>query len=103
MNKEEILARSRQENQDGDERERTLSMKAKAAGAIGMAIMFVILVCVKMARGQNVYDLLALYFSFFAASDIFQYRLIKEKKYLGTAACYTFAAIVFMIIYIWWG
>ena len=103
MNKEEILEKSRKENQGGDERERMLSMKAKSFGAVGMAIMFIILICVNLARKENAYDLFALYFSFFAASDVFQYHLLKDKKNLYTAICYIFAAVVFMIMFILMG
>lgn len=100
MNKEEILEMSRQENLAGDERDRILSEKAKTFGVVGMAIMLLVLFCVKLTRRESAYDLLALYFSFFAASDVFRYRLLKDKKYLLNTFCDVFASIVFMIVFI---
>lgn len=100
MNKEEILKKSRQENQGGDERERALTTKANAYGFIGMGIMFVILFIIKTVRNEDSYDLLALCFSLLASSSVVQYYLLKRKKYLWSAICYVFAAVAFLITFI---
>lgn len=100
MNREEILEKSRQENKNGDERERVLSTKAQAYSMVGMAVMLIVLSCIKFKKGESVYDLLALYFSSIASSEVFRYCLLKEKKYLYTAICYVLTSVLFMITFI---
>ena len=100
MNKEEILEKSRKENRGGDERDRAISAKAKIFGVVGFTIMFFVLSYIKMTRNERISDLLALYFSFFAANDMFCYHLLKEKKYLFTAICFIFSSVIFMILFI---
>ena len=48
MNKEEILAKSRQENQYQDERDKMISAQAGTYGAIGMAVLFVVLFLIRL-------------------------------------------------------
>ena len=103
MNKEEILEKSRQENRGGDEREQMLSTKAKAFGFLGMGIMVIVLFCIKIARNESVYDLFAVYCSFFAVSDMLQYHFLRKKIHLWMAILSVFAAIVFFILYVWKG
>ena len=106
MDKEEIMARSRQENRGGDERKRVFSEKADSYGVVGMGIMFLILIVVKLVKTREIwqiYDLLALWFSFFATSDAVQYRLLREKRKLYAAIGYTCAAAAFLAVYIWKG
>ncbi len=100
MNKEEILAKSRQENKQLDERERTLSTQATAYGITGMSIVFIILFFVQMSKEKQIYNLLALYFSFVASQNIFRYRLLKGTQNLISALAFTFATIVYLFLYI---
>lgn len=100
MNKEEILSKSRQENKQFDERERILSSQAMSYGVVGMAITFIILFFVQMPKEGHIYNLLALYFSYLASANIFKYKLLKGKINLISALSFTFAAIVYLYIYI---
>lgn len=100
MNKEEILEKSRKENRQTDERERILSSQAMNYGAVGMAIVFIILYFVQMSKEGHAYNLLALYFSYLASGNIFKYRLLKSKVNLISALAFTLATIVYLFIYI---
>ena len=106
MDREEIMAKSRRENRGGDERKRVFTEKADSCGVIGMGIMFLVLIVVKLTKTREIwqiYDLLALWFSFFATSDAVQYRLLREKRKLYAAIGYTIAALAFLAGYIWKG
>ena len=58
MNKDEILMKSRQEYQKEDEREIYITTQGFMYGAVGMAIVFFILVFLKLfLKGQRIDDI----------------------------------------------
>ena len=80
MNKDDILAKSRAENAARymDERERDLRLREDSA-AFGFGLLLgLVLFTVKILRGQNASDILALVTGMSAAG--FFYRLIKAKS-----------------------
>lgn len=104
MNKEEILEKSKKENRYHDEREQSISSQAMTYGALGMAVMFVILFCVRLfLKGGTSYDLLAMYFGYLAVSSIYKWRLLKGKKECFSAIIYSVVSIVWLVLYIWKG
>ena len=62
MNRDEILARSRQENQPEDEREQFVDAKASLFSLSTMIILVVVLCCIRrfVHGGTEVHDLFAL-------------------------------------------
>ncbi len=101
MNKEEILAKSRKENQYHDERDRQISAQATTYGALGMAVMFVILFVIRVfMKGGTSYDLFAMYFGFLAVSSIYKLKLLKGKTEIFTAIIYTIITSIWLILYI---
>lgn len=100
MTKEEILERSRKENRYSDERDKIILAQSTTYGAIGMAIMFVILFSIRLfIKGEQAYDLFAMYFSFLAVSSLYQYKLLKSKGKLKSAIIYLLITITWLVLY----
>ncbi len=104
MNKEEILAKSRQENQYQDERDKMISAQAGTYGAIGMAVLFVVLFLIRLLmKGGTAYDLLAMYFGYLAATNIYKSTLLKGKTEIFAAVIYSIVTLVWLVLYVWKG
>lgn len=104
MDKENILAKSRAENYYQDEREKLIARTSMAYGAIGMAIMLIILVFVQFfSHNGTTFGLFALYTSFFAVSYLYRYKLLRDKMQRNMAIFYTLVALVWLMLYIWKG
>lgn len=104
MDKDEVLKRSRQDNQKGDERIQLESDRASTFGMVGMAVVFFALFLVRFFRhGEAAYDLFAMYFSFFAFSGLYKAVKLKGKANVFNAVLYFIAAAVWFALYIWKG
>ena len=104
MNKEEILAKSRQENQYQDERDKMISAQAGTYGAIGMAVLFVVLFLIRLLmKGGTAYDLLAMYFGYLAVTNIYKSTLLKGKTEIFAAVIYSIITLVWLVLYFWKG
>ena len=104
MNKEEILAKSRQENQYQDERDKMISAQAGTYGAIGMAVLFVVLFLIRLLmKGGTAYDLLAMYFGYLAVTNIYKSTLLKGKTEIFAAVIYSIITLVWLVLYVWKG
>lgn len=83
MDKEKILAMSREENKNMDEREKLVNDKSGIVGLMCMSVMCIILFSYKaFVLGENAYDLLALYASALMGTNFYQYKQLKKKSYL---------------------
>lgn len=57
MNRDEILKASREENRDGDERERYIEMRSELAAVMAMVITLVVLIIISIIRGRDIMPL----------------------------------------------
>ena len=80
MDKEKILAMSREENKNMDEREKLVNDESGIVGLMCMSVMCIILFSYKaFVLGENAYDLLALYSSALMGTNLYQYKKAQEK------------------------
>lgn len=86
MDRERILAASRAENRRGDERARHIDYESFTVGAILMAAMFAVLYFVRrVLRGEEAYDLLALFFTLYAGRYATLAFYERRRRYILTA------------------
>lgn len=78
MDKEEILQKSRQENQYGDEGEKAMRVKRDSVGGWGFILLGMVIMAVKLCRMESPADIISL---FFCSSGLsFVYEGVKGKK-----------------------
>ena len=101
MDKDEILRRSRKENRRGDERIKIESDKACTFGTVGMALVFFILFLIRFFwKGEAAYDILAVFFSFFAFSGLYKAVKLKGAADIFNTVIYFIATILWLVMYI---
>lgn len=104
MDKEEILARSRQENRNGDERDREIASRATLFGFVGMSAAYVVMLLLEVfLKGRTGYDLIVLFSVFLAATSVSRYKMSGGKIYRFAAACWILSAVVWFVLYLWRG
>lgn len=104
MDKEEILAKSRQENRNGDERDREIASRSALVGFVGMSAAYVVMLLLEVfLKGRTGYNLIVLFSVFLATSGVSRYRMSGSKIYLFAAACWILSAVVWFILYLWRG
>lgn len=104
MNKEEILEKSRMENKNQDERERTVAAQANTYGMLGMAVIFIILFLIRFfVKGGNAYDLFAMYFGFIAVSSVYRWKVLGGKAAAVSAVMMSVITVIWMVLYIIYG
>lgn len=102
MNKDEILMKSRQEYQKEDERELYITTQGFMYGAIGMAVVFFILVFIKIFfKEQRIDDILAMYTAFLFAHYLYKYQKDKVRKNIYPMLCWGICTILNLIVFIW--
>jgi hypothetical protein len=94
MNKEEILAKSRQENRGGDERELQVKDKSMLWSYIVMVLMATIFSFVHSERGLPMMDLTAIVAGSLCASMTYRVIKTKDKTYLLIAAMMLCVAVM---------
>lgn len=100
MDRSEILARSRMDNQHHDERERRVTDKACTWGAVSMAISAAAIFFIRLlAKGGNPYDLLAILFAYLAAAHAYTWSKSRSRWTLITAAACTVGAAALLCAY----
>jgi len=101
MNKEEILEKSRTENKNMDEYEKSvLSSAGKLAAQIGMLMCCVIAVLEVIFLDHISYASWMIYFSILSTIFIYKYLKIKDKHELLLAALYGAIFIMFTVLFI---
>lgn len=78
LSREEILARSRQENQRGDERERTIRIEGESFSLLFVFLMGLLLIAWKRAHGLPDEDVMCMFWVSFAANRL--YRLTQRRN-----------------------
>ena len=95
--KEEILARSKRENRNGDERERTIRIQGESFSLIFILLMGIVLIAWKRAHGLPDEDVLAMFWMSCLASRV--YRLSQRRdKSVGITAVISLAFLVYNLV-----
>lgn len=82
MNKEEILAKSIQENIYGDEREKKIRTHRDAFSAWGVIILGCVIMIIKLCRTESPADIIALLFSMSAMASLYEAVKTREKRHI---------------------
>ncbi len=102
MNREEILEKSRKENEGIDEFEKEVLKEGRSAGAVAAAVvaflLFIVQIC--LDKGQN-YGLYAVLVSMAAAQFVVKAVKLKRKHEIALAAFYTLFALLLAAAHIW--
>ena len=78
MEKQEILEKSRRENRNGDERERTVRIQGESFSLLFVLLVGLVLLVWKRTHGLPDADVLAMFWTAFAASRL--YRLTQRRN-----------------------
>ena len=78
MEKQEILEKSRRENRNGDERERTVRIQGESFSLLFVLLVGLVLLVWKRAHGLPDADVLAMFWTACAASRL--YRLTQRRN-----------------------
>ncbi len=98
MEKEEILARSRQEKPDeGTEYARS---KGAALGMAGMCLMFLCLILFNLFNGISSHALMAMFWAYLGLESLGQYRVTGQKLLLTGAVLGILAGILSALCHI---
>lgn len=104
MDKEEILAKSREENRNGDERDREIANKASMYGFIGMSAAYVVMLLLEVfLKGRPGYGYMFMFSVFLLVSSISRYKMSGSKAMLFAAVCWTICSAVWFMLYLWKG
>lgn len=100
MDKQEILAKSLEDNGITDERERQIGMRGGYIATVVMFIAAIALFVFKFAIGQPTGDVQFFAFSGMSAMFIYQYMIRREITLLVFAVVATLGTIGFLVSYL---
>lgn len=107
LTREEVLARSRKENAQGDERLRQVLEKAEGYGFAGSAIAVILVGIIRQATtGGPVLDLLAVLLASLAASAAYRWWKLRRRIDARQAIGWSLAALLDLALYaarLWMG
>lgn len=102
MDKEEILAKSREENKGTDEFEKQAVRDGGSVGAIMAVLLATVFFAIQVLLGENLnYGLYAVVFVVPATTFIVKARRLKRKHEMFLAVLFTITTIVFSVMHIW--
>jgi hypothetical protein len=81
MDKQEILEKSRQDNQFGDERQRRIWDDASGFAVRVQYAVILLLGILNIREGRNAYDLLGILFAYHAAYHLYSFWRERDKKW----------------------
>ena len=82
MEKQEILEKSRRENQKGDERERTIRMEGESFSLLFVFLMGLILLTWKRVHGLPHEDVLTMFWTACVANRVYRLTLLISLAFL---------------------
>lgn len=95
MQKEDILAKSRNENKDKDLFEKEVEVNAASIGSLVAAALATIFFTVQILVGKGMnYGLYAIVFAMPAASNIIKAIRMKRRRYLVIGALHTLITLI---------
>lgn len=95
MNKDEILAKSREEGKD--EGFADASNRGYGIGMVAFCIVFIFIIFFNLFNGKPNHAPMAMFCAFFAAEAYPKYKFTKSKLYLVTAISNSIACVAFLI------
>lgn len=95
VNKEEILAKSR--NEKNDEGLIDATNRGQRKGIVTFCLVFIFIVLFNLFTGQSNYAPMAMFFAFNAAEAYPKYKFTKNKAHLVTTIASSIACIAFLI------
>lgn len=98
MNKEEILARSRQEKHD--EGMTMAENQGRKFGLMAFCVIFMIVILCNLAKGHSNYAPFAMFWAFLAAEAYPKYVFTKQKSYLLSTIFGAIASLGFLASFI---
>ncbi|MGM9661743.1 MAG: DUF6442 family protein [Oscillospiraceae bacterium] len=102
MDKEEILARSRQENKNQDIYEKEVIIQGNRYACIAAAVLATVFFVIQIfTGGGNNYGLYAVVFSMPMAGFWMKYLKLHKKHELFAAVCYTIGVLLFSAAHIY--
>lgn len=101
MDKEEILAKSRAENRNGDERDRQIETKATMYGFIGMSAGYILMLLLEIfLKGRAGFGYIFLFSVFLAVTGFSRYKLGGSRVMLLGTVCWAVCAVVWLVLYL---
>ena len=102
MNKEEILARSRNENKGMDIIElQSLEKASRIAAQVGMLLCCFVAVMEVAVTGQVSMESWLIYFGILSTLFLMKYRLMKKRQQLFLSIFYTALFLMFLVLFLW--
>lgn len=98
MNKDEILAKSR--NEKSDEGMQQAENKGRRIGVSAFCGVFIFIVIFNLFNGQQSYAPQAMFWAFVAAEAYPKYRFTKRKEYLISTIAGCIASVAFLVNFI---
>lgn len=99
MKKDELLEKSRKENEQGDERNDQVSFISFGYGAIVVVLLCIIFSIIKAIQKERFYEFGVIIFGYLSAINFYQFAKLRNKKLLVTAIVTLLAAILAMVAY----
>lgn len=99
MKKEEILEKSRKDNEQGDEREEQVSFHSFGFGIVIVAILCIAFSIIKAVQGERCYEFGVIIFGYLSASNFYQFSRLKNKKVLISAIATLIVSILGIVAY----
>ena len=101
MNKDEILAKSREENKNGDEREKTSRIKSSAiSAAVGALLCMIFMIVEELVFDRHSIHLWIIYFGIQFTSNLLEYIEIKRRATLFACITFGIGMLLWITIYI---
>ena len=101
MDKEEILAKSRAENRNGDERDRQIETRATMYGFIGMSVGYIVMLLLEIfLKGRPGYGYMFMFSVFLLVSSVSRYKMSGSKAMLFAAVCWTACSVIWFVLYL---
>lgn len=94
MEKEEILKKSRKDNEYLDEREEQEVGNSFGFGGVIISILCIIFSVLKAVNGERFYEFCVIVFGYLAGISWYNYKITKKKKILIQAISNSFAVIL---------
>lgn len=93
MKKEDLLEKSRKENEQGDEREEQVALFSFGYGAIVVTLLCIVFSIIKAVQGERFYEFGAIIFGYLSACGFYRFLKTKNKKALFSAVVTMVAAV----------
>ena len=98
MNKEDILAKIRQEK--NDEGMKYIENKGRKFGVMGFTAIIIFIIIYNLINGLDSYSVFSIFWSYAALESYGKYKILKEKTYLIATIAGIIASLGSLVNYI---